>query len=210
MLKNFRGTNHITTKPKPKNTKSSHLDCRNNMKRKTLCKVEAAPWKPEAHEERPVKFPKLNHALFCANNCRLELTMAGSPRVFAFMAANPGVKPCTVPISLEHKVFVWKCSECAHRFNMTCANVYRGAWCPFCTQSALCGSERCQRCFDKTLASHYRAISFLAANRSLNLLAVSLTSTSTYQWLCFECDQVFSAACNDVTAGGAWCPACQK
>ena len=157
-----------------------------------------------------VKFPKLNHARFCANNCRLENTMASSPRVFAFMAANPGVKPCAVPISLEDRMFAWKCGECAHRFHMTCANVHRGVWCPFCTQEGLGGSNHCQLCFNKTLASHYRAMSFLAANRSLNLLAVPLTSTSTYQWLCFECDEVFSAACNDVTGAGAWCPSCLR
>lgn len=158
----------------------------------------------------PVKFPKLNHALFCTNDCRLEDTMASSPRVFAFMAANPGVKPCAVSISLEDKVFAWKCGECAHLFNMTCANVHRGVWCPFCAQEGLCGSEHCHLCFNKTLASHYRAMSFLAANRSLNLLTVPLTSTSTYQWLCFECDEVFSAACNDVTGDGAWCPCLRR
>jgi hypothetical protein len=179
------------------------------LKRKTQVKAEPGI-QPIVSDERPVKFPKLNHSLFCANNCQLDLTMAGSPRVFAFMAANPGLKPCTVPISLEGKMFMWKCGECAHRFKMTCGSVHRGCWCPFCTQDSLCGSEACLACFNKSCASHYRAISLLAANRSINLLTVPLSATTTFQWLCFECDQVFMAPCSDVMTGGDWCPSCKK
>ena len=158
----------------------------------------------------PAKKPRiLKHALSCSQNCHLEPTMAASPRVFEFMAANPGVSPCTVPISLDGRLFAWKCDKCAHRFHMSCAHVQRGYWCPFCTRAALCGSETCQLCFDKSLASHHRLVSFLAANRSLNLLAVSLTSPTPYKWLCFDCEQMFEAPCSAVTAGNVWCP-CRK
>ena len=140
---------------------------------------------------------------FCKGfNC--DSTMSSSPRVDAFRRANPLVVPCTVPISLTLPLFVWQCDACPHSFEMACANVHDGYWCPYCAGRALCGSESCEICFQKSVASHSRSVSFLAANRSANLLTVSLQSPDIYKWLCFECDLTFQASCR-VVLDGEWC-----
>lgn len=150
------------------------------------------------------KRQKVEPCRICSgSNC--GLTMSSSPRVDAFRRANPRIAPCTVPISLTQPVFAWQCDACPHAFDMTCASVNAGFWCPYCAGRALCGSESCEACFAKSVASHSRAVSFLAANRSANLLTVSLQSPSIYKWLCFECDVFFQASCLLVNEG-EWCP----
>jgi hypothetical protein len=71
----------------------------------------------------------------------------------------------------------------------------------------LCGSERCDLCFKKSIASNRRVASFLAANPSANAFEVLQLAHDMYQWQCFECDHTFTETCFSVTLG-IWCPKC--
>lgn len=74
-------------------------------------------------------------------------------------------------------------------------------------QDVLCGSERCNPCFKKSIASHRRVASFLASNPSSNAFEVPLLTHDIYQWQCFECEHTFAATCFSVSLG-VWCPKC--
>ena len=71
----------------------------------------------------------------------------------------------------------------------------------------LCGSERCDPCFNKSIASNRRVASFLAANPSANAFEVLLLGHDMYRWQCFECEHTFTATCFSVSLG-LWCPKC--
>lgn len=73
----------------------------------------------------------------------------------------------------------------------------------------LCGAEDCDSCFARSLASHHRVASFLAANPLENVFRVSKMSHSTYSWQCFDCDNVFKATCFIVMLD-TWCPKCTR
>jgi hypothetical protein len=74
-------------------------------------------------------------------------------------------------------------------------------------QDVLCGSERCDPCFKKSIASNRRVASFLASNPSSNAFEVPLLAHDIYKWQCFECEHTFSATCFSVSLG-VWCPKC--
>ena len=71
----------------------------------------------------------------------------------------------------------------------------------------LCGVERCDPCFERSMASHRRVASFLAANPSANVFEVAQRTHTVYQWQCFDCDHCFKETCFSVTLG-IWCPKC--
>lgn len=73
----------------------------------------------------------------------------------------------------------------------------------------LCGAEDCDSCFARSVASHHRVASFLAANPLENVFGVSKTSHSTYSWQCFDCENVFKATCFIVMLD-TWCPKCSR
>jgi len=73
----------------------------------------------------------------------------------------------------------------------------------------LCGSENCDSCFARSLASHHRVASFLAANPLENVFEIQKTSHTTYGWQCFDCDDIFKATCFIVMLD-SWCPKCTK
>lgn len=99
----------------------------------------------------------------------------------------------------------WQCDKCPHTFELTWKDVHEGMHCPVCTNTALCGFERCDYCVARSIAVHHRSMSFLAANRGVNMLTIPRLSEKDFQWLCFECDDTFTASCADVTTDGVWC-----
>ena len=134
-------------------------------------------------------------------------SLASSSRMAEFLDANPDLNPFMIPISSNLK-YDWLC-ECGHKFKMSCENVERGAWCPYCGKRKLCGDPNCLQCFDSSIASSPRAEEFIAANPDLDPLVIAISSHTMFDWQCGNCGHTFKMACGHVTAG-QWCPFCGK
>lgn len=71
---------------------------------------------------------------------------------------------------------------------------------------SLCGNIECNLCFNKSFAAYER--SKYLYDKSLNPLIIFKSSHKKYDFYCNTCEHIFSAALNNVTCSGKWCPFC--
>lgn len=133
-------------------------------------------------------------------------SLAALPQVQSFIIANPTIDPNTVAISCNER-YNWQCDKCPHTFLKRVNTVQRGSWCPYCASKRLCGNETCMHCFNRSLASSPRAAAFAAANPTISLVTIPISSNEVVDWLCDSCDHRFTARPGDVHKGN-WCPFC--
>ena len=58
----------------------------------------------------------------------------------------------------SHKKFIFDC-ECGHEFESNLNNINAlNNWCPYCANKKLCDDINCKDCFEKSFASHPKAI----------------------------------------------------
>jgi hypothetical protein len=106
----------------------------------------------------------------------------------------------------------WTCLKCMHVFDKQCNDMSAGYGCPYCCvpRQKLCDDEKCQACFDGSLASSEHVDEFMAANNNgANPRKVALASNKEYNWKCNQCLHTFLKGCNTVKAGH-FCQFCSK
>ena len=107
----------------------------------------------------------------------------------------------------SNKRYWFVCGECNHEFQMACANVQQGHWCPYCSGNSLC-SDECAMCFDRSFASSNRAIGWHHKNKTSPRM-VHVKSSKKVWFLC-DAGHTFSAMPLNVTNGNTWCPRCKN
>lgn len=111
--------------------------------------------------------------------------------------------------------FWFCCYECLHHFKIrpcTITRITRPSWCPFCSKppKLLCSDDNCKQCFDKSFASHPRAINWSNKNDS-NIISrmIFLHSNKLYWFMCDNCLHDFEAMIHNITKiNPTWCPYC--
>jgi very-short-patch-repair endonuclease len=71
----------------------------------------------------------------------------------------------------------------------------------------LCGAEDCNRCFDRSFASHPKAI-YWSDKNDATPRSVFKGSDKKYWFDCDVCNHEFEVSPNKITSGNNWCPYC--
>lgn len=79
-----------------------------------------------------------------------------------------------------------------------------------CANKKLCDNEKCNICFTKSFASHFRS-NFIAEKKKYNPRSIFLYSNKKYLFQCEICNQNFSSKISSITREKAtWCPYCKN
>lgn len=121
---------------------------------------------------------------------------------------NGNVKPKDV-CRKSNKVFWFTCDECTHDFSISLDKVSDNRWCPYCCipSRRFCEDETCEKCFNRSFASHYRS-QWWSEDNALQPKQVFLGCAKVFLFICNECDHKFEISPNSITNLGSWCPFC--
>lgn len=145
-------------------------------------------------------------------NCTwcLEKSFASHPRAKYWSKKNSH-SPREV-FKSSNSEYTFDCDNCGHEFDMlpyviNCQNV----WCPYCCYppKKLCDKLDCKRCFEKSFASHPRAIQW-SKNNKLPPRDVFMRTGKKYLFDCDMCGNEFAIAPDHIVGANAWCAVCQN
>jgi very-short-patch-repair endonuclease len=111
-----------------------------------------------------------------------------------------------------HIKFWFICDKCNHSFNITLSNLNYN-WCKYCANQDLCENDDCKICFNKSFASHEKAIHWDYTKNNLidkdNPRKV-LNNTHTKFWfICDKCNHSFDIRLYSIQSG-CWCRYCRS
>lgn len=124
-----------------------------------------------------------------------------------FWSDTNKLKPRQIFKSSNKKCW-FNCQECLHEFEIILSSVtHQDSWCNFCSNKNLCDKD-CTKCFDKSFASHQRAI-FWSNKNLLKPNQIFKSSNNKYIFNCDKCNNEFEGNVNSITSMGSWCPHCR-
>ncbi len=115
------------------------------------------------------------------------------------------LKPIDVFIKSNNKYY-FNCKECGHELYMMPNKVSNGQWCNYCNSNGLCKKDNCKFCFEKSFASHPRAVNWSCKNEE-KPIEVLKNSNKKYAFNCDKCNHELNIALNHISQGG-WCKYC--
>lgn len=99
-------------------------------------------------------------------------------------------------------LFLFDCDKCDHNFLLSPGKiVYQNVWCPYCANTKLCDDENCNDCFQKSFASHPRAIHWCNDKNDAPPRKVFQGTLEKYYLSCDECHHDFKVALNSIKQG---------
>lgn len=105
----------------------------------------------------------------------------------------------------SHGKYLFTCPVCNHDFTSQLNSINKGQFCSYCRGQALCDSDTCTFCFDKSFASHPKSQWWSPENNILPRF-VRKSSSAKYRFDC-ECGHSFKSTLGNVNAG-KWCSYC--
>lgn len=140
-----------------------------------------------------------------------EYPFASHPRCeFWNYELNDGVKPEDVS-KWSKKKYWFNCDKCNHSFIMALNNISskKNRWCPYCAipSRILCNDDSCERCFNKSFASHEKSIHWSDKNGDKNPRDVFKACDTKYYLKCDACNHDFKIALSSLKIGN-WCGFC--
>jgi very-short-patch-repair endonuclease len=104
-----------------------------------------------------------------------------------------------IPLQIRiqsNKVCYFNCDKCYHTFDMKICSITGNEqqWCPYCSNSRLCGTYDCKTCFEKSLASYpisliYSKTKNIDGNsKYIHPLTIFKGSSETRWFKCYKCD----------------------
>ena len=107
-----------------------------------------------------------------------------------------------------HSKYIFNCDKCEHEFEISIAKLSIGRWCPYCCvpQHKLCGNISCEKCFEKSFASHEKS-KFWSNNNENSPEYVFKLGDSKIKFNC-ECGHSFTSVVKNITRYDCWCPYC--
>ncbi len=134
-----------------------------------------------------------------------ERSFASSKRAINWSKKNTK-KPEECSIS-SNKKYWFDCLSCKHEFGMALDHITNGdQWCPFCANKKLCNDDNCQLCFEKSFASHEKAIYW--SEKNIKKPRDYLKSSSEKIWFkCHVCNHEFDIILYNLI-NDKWCPYC--
>lgn len=120
---------------------------------------------------------------------------------------NGDVKPRDV-FKQSNTKYWFDCDECNHSFDSALNHIVDGTWCPYCKNKKLCDKEACVPCFNKSFASHKKAIYWSnTKNGEVKPRDVFKNGDTKYYFDCPTCKHGFDSALFNIIAE-KWCPYC--
>jgi hypothetical protein len=152
---------------------------------------------------------------FCSNKRLCELTecdicfaksFASHPKSIFWSKKNPENPRQLFKNSSAYILF--DC-DCGHEFTSILSHINNGSWCKFCCNppQALCDSQDCTKCFDKSFASHPKA-QFWSAKNELKPRQVFKNSNRSFLFDC-NCGHEINCKLGSVNFG-QWCKFCSN
>nr|WRK65337.1 putative endonuclease [Marseillevirus futianmevirus] len=142
--------------------------------------------------------------------CRIcfEKSFASSDKVEFWSIEKNRENPREV-FANSNKKFWFKCGGCNHSFQMRPNNISNGQFCPFCSNQKLCGSEKCETCFEKSFASSDKVEFWSIEKNRQNPREVFACSGKKFWFECRRCDHSFEMRLNNIS-NGQFCPFCSN
>ena len=119
---------------------------------------------------------------------------------------NGDIKPRQVYTS--HVNYWFMCDICNHKFSASTSNVKKGKWCPYCANppKKLCNDSNCIACFNKSFASHAKAL-FWNYKKNKCTPRLCFKSSMMKCWFTCDCKHDFYSKLANIYIG-KWCPYC--
>ncbi len=102
--------------------------------------------------------------------------------------------------------YLFDCHKCLHTFDKILHAFRNTNGCPYCSNDKLCENESCKVCFNKSFASHEKAI-FWSSKNELLARQVFKNDNKKYLFDCKTCKHTFPICLNHVVEG-KWCHYC--
>lgn len=100
------------------------------------------------------------------------------------------------------------CHECSHTFSSNLSNiVYNGQWCGYCAKNALCADENCEFCFEKSFASHPKAVYWSDKNDTTPRQHRKYTKHECL-FECDVCNHTIKQILSNISGNDQWCGYC--
>jgi len=108
----------------------------------------------------------------------------------------------------SHKIYLFDCPKCNHKFNQKLSHITRGNYCPYCYSRKVCNpSLNCKTCFEKTFASVDKS-SYWSQKNKIKPIEVLKSSLTKFWFDCDKCKNQFESRLSHITSG-SWCPKCR-
>lgn len=108
----------------------------------------------------------------------------------------------------SNKKFWFDCEECGHELHMSLNNVSNGQWCVYCHRKKLCLGPSCDKCYEKSFASHPMAIHWSFQNEKMSH-EVCKRSDKKFWFDCRDCGHTFQVALYSIQKD-KHCPFCSN
>ena len=104
---------------------------------------------------------------------------------------------------------IWfNCDKCKHDFEKQIKAVtIKNSWCPYCVNQKLCDNDECKDCFNKSFASHEKAILWSSKN-DISPRQIFKGSGEKYWFNCDNCEHDFYMSLTHISGRNSWCPYC--
>ena len=128
------------------------------------------------------------------------------------MASNWSSKntftPRQVTRSSEKKCW-FDCSTCNHSFQTVLFSINKDKYCPYCTSQALCESDDCKVCFEKSCASHFIKDAWSHLNEKMPR-QMFLQSNKKAKFCCLVCKHNYETTIIHFYNRNGSCPYCSN
>ena len=133
-------------------------------------------------------------------------SFASHERAIYWSTQNGIIKPSDVYKSTDDKYW-FDCPECNHTFDSNLSSITKGVWCGYCLSRRLCEDNDCQKCYEKSFASHEKSIHWSNQNERTSR-QVCKSSNDEFKFDCNICKHTFVTTLNHITHGDQWCNYC--
>jgi len=116
--------------------------------------------------------------------------------------------PRQVTRSSEKKCW-FDCSTCNHSFQTILFSINKDKYCPYCTSQALCESDDCKVCFEKSCASHFIKEAWSPMNEKTPR-QMFLQSNKKAKFCCQICTHNYETSINHFYNRNGSCPYCSN
>ncbi|SIP85904.1 Restriction endonuclease [Pacmanvirus A23] len=121
--------------------------------------------------------------------------------------SNTNILPPRHVFKSSDSKYRFDCDICNHQFEIQLNCITnQESWCPYCSGKQLCQDDKCVNCFNRSFASHPKAI-YWSDKNAVNPESVSKYSHCKYWFNCDNCKHEFESVISYISSG-SWCPKC--
>ena len=147
----------------------------------------------------------------CENeNCNICFNKSFASHEKAIYWSNKNIKTPRDYFKYSHDEFIFNCNVCTHEFSMVLSSITsQNSWCNYCSNNNLCEDNDCNICFNKSFASHEKAIYW--SNKNIKTPRDYFKySHDKFIFNCNVCTHEFTTRLSNITSRNSWCNYCSN